>query len=84
MAPSVFDTPIDVDDTADERVTVRTATTPPPIVLELMPVARHIYEPLDPAQEMLFPAAVDAVPGATEIDKISEALYKKVHCSPAG
>jgi hypothetical protein len=39
--------------------------------LVLIPVARHIYEPLEPAQEMDFPAAVAAAPGVTEMDEMS-------------
>ena len=75
---------MDVTVVAGAKVTVRTATTPPAIVFVLIPVARQVYKPPDPAQEMSFPAAVAVAPGAMEMAVISDGEYTKVHCNPAG
>jgi hypothetical protein len=64
----------------EASVTVATATTPPAIWLEFIPLARHIAVPLPLWQEIVFPAAVRADPAETLIEATSPAAYEKVHC----
>jgi len=57
-----------------ETVAVNTATTPLPIVLSFVPIARHITAPALELQLNVFPAAVNAGPAAklTEVRSVGE------------
>jgi hypothetical protein len=63
-----------VDVAVEESVTLTVATIPSAIVLEFIPVSMHFNEPLAPAQEMLFPAAVAVAPAVAAMAWISEAV----------
>ena len=65
-------------------VTDTVAAIPFWMMLELSPVARQVYNPADPAQEMALPAAVKAGPAATLMALTSDAAYAMLHCNPAG
>jgi hypothetical protein len=65
-------------------VTVTAATTPPPIGLVFVPVARHFTDPAVETQERIFRAFVRADPATLLTAVISPAGYAIVHCRPAG
>ena len=53
------------------RVAVTTATTPLPIVLAFIPVARQLTDPSPPLQFILFPAAVSTGPADNTSEPIA-------------
>jgi hypothetical protein len=69
---------------APPRVTPITATTPLPISVAFMPVARQVSDVALAAQDRDLPALVSALPGAAEIAARLPEGYEMVHCRPAG
>jgi len=65
-------------------VTVATATTPLPIRLVPIPLARHFTNPLLAAQFTVSLTAVSAGPGATVKAVTSLDGYENVHCRAVG
>jgi hypothetical protein len=65
-------------------VKVAVATVLSLSVFVLIPVKRHVYEPLPPLQETDLPAAVELELATTLTAVKSAAEYVKVHCRPAG
>ena len=66
------------------RFTVTTATTPLPIVLAFIPLARQIIEPLVDVQFTPFPLAVRAGPAAMLIEETLLGAYDSFHCKAEG
>ena len=67
-----------------ESLTATVATTPLPITLLFMPLARHIVDPLPLLQRIVLPAAVRAAPAVTFTEVTSLEAYRNVHCKAAG
>lgn len=67
-----------------ESVAVTTATTPLPIVLAFMPLARQITDPVPALQLIVLPAPVRAGPAVVLREMMSLGEYESVHCKPAG
>ena len=68
----------------DANVAVTTPTTPLPIAVAFMPLARQVTDPLAEAQFRVLFAAVRDGPAATVSDVMALAAYESVHCKPAG
>ena len=69
---------------AGERVAETTATTPLPMALAFMPVARQVTEPAAELQLSVLPAAVNAGPAAVLSEIMALGGYESVHSRPAG
>ena len=65
-------------------VAVTTATTPLPMVLASMPVARQVRDPVLELQFSVLLAPVNAAPATAVRELISLGAYESVHCKPAG
>jgi hypothetical protein len=61
-----------------------TATMPLLIALEFVPIARHRYAAALPVQVSVFPAEINAGPGATLNAVRPVEGYENVHCRPEG
>lgn len=69
---------------AGERAAVTTATTPLPMVLAFMPVARQLTTPAPELQLSVLPAAVSAGPAVVLSVVMALDGYDTVHSRPAG
>ena len=67
-----------------ESWTATTATTPLPMRLAFMPLARQVNDPLPELQVMVLPAAVKAAPADTLTETMSLVAYDNVHCIADG
>ena len=70
-APTRFNKPIEVVEAVGASLKVTLAIKPLGMMLLFMPASRHMYEPDNGAQEMVFPALVDMAP-ATAFTAIME------------
>lgn len=64
----------------EESPIVTAATTPVPITLVFMPLAKHLIDPALAVQFSVLPAPVSADPAATLIAATSPVGYEIVHC----
>jgi hypothetical protein len=80
--PKTLPTEIAAVDTT--LVKVMEATTPLEMIVEFIPVARHVYDPTLLIQESDFPAAVAADPATALTDPTAAVGKPMVHSSPAG
>jgi hypothetical protein len=64
--------------------TVTVATTPSPMSVAFIPLAKHVSDAVPGAQFSVLPAAVSAGPAVALIEATSFVEYDKVHPTPAG